>query len=116
MEFKYILSRKRPFSSSMHSLCKNENIPMWESTLPHNKRSCFPPYPDHYLKDDFSHYENVVSHMIEPSYGRNFKSTVYSIWATCYMRQCVDKTVIGNDLRIENRKGNNLICLFWLQR
>ena len=50
MEFKYILSRKRPFSSSVHSLCKNENIPMWESTMPHNKRSCFPPYPDHYLK------------------------------------------------------------------
>ena len=29
MEFKYILSRKRPFSRFMHSLCKNENIPMW---------------------------------------------------------------------------------------
>ena len=42
MEFKYILSRKRPFSRFMHSLCKNENIPMW-------KRNCFPPYPD-YLK------------------------------------------------------------------
>ena len=67
-------------------------------------------------KDDFSHCENVVSHMIEPSYGRNLKSTVFSSWATCYMRQCVDKTVGGNDLRLENRKGNNLICLFWLQR
>ena len=49
MEFKYILSRKRPFSRFMHSLCKNENIPMWGSTLPHNKRNCFPPYSDHYL-------------------------------------------------------------------
>ena len=29
MEFKYILSRKRPFSRFMHSLCKNENIPIW---------------------------------------------------------------------------------------
>ena len=29
MEFKYILSRKRLFSRFMHSLCKNENIPMW---------------------------------------------------------------------------------------
>ena len=28
MEFKYILSRKQPFSRFMHSLCKNENIPM----------------------------------------------------------------------------------------
>ena len=28
MEFKYILSRKRPFSRFMHSLCKNENVPM----------------------------------------------------------------------------------------
>ena len=58
-------------------------------------------------KDDFSHCENVVSHMIEPSYGRNLKSKVFSSWATCYMRQCVDNTVVGNDLRLENRKGNN---------
>ena len=29
MEFKYILSRKQPFSRFMRSLCKNENIPMW---------------------------------------------------------------------------------------
>ena len=29
MEFKCILSRKRPFNRFMHSLCKNENIPMW---------------------------------------------------------------------------------------
>ena len=28
-------------------------------------------------KDDFSHCENVVSHVIEPSYGRNLKSTVF---------------------------------------
>ena len=63
-----------------------------------------------------SHCENVVSHMIEPSYGRNLKSKVFSSWATCYMRRCVDNTVVGNDLRLENRKGNNLICLFWLQR
>ena len=36
----------------MHSLCKNGNVPtvyVRESTLPHNKRNCFPPYPDHYL-------------------------------------------------------------------
>ena len=58
-------------------------------------------------KDEFSHCENVVSHMIEPSYGRNLKSKVFSSWATCYMRQCVDNTVVGNDLRLENRKGNN---------
>ena len=51
-------------------------------------------------KDDFSR-ENVVSHMIEPSYGRNLKSTVFSSWATCYMRQCVDKTVVSNNLRLE---------------
>ena len=49
-------------------------------------------------KDDFSHCENVASHMIEPSYGRNLKSKVFSSWATCYMRQCVDNTVVGNDL------------------
>ena len=49
-------------------------------------------------KDEFSHCENVVSHMIEPSYGRNLKSKVFSSWATCYMRQCVDNTVVGNDL------------------
>ena len=48
--------------------------------------------------------------MIEPSCGRNLKSKVFSSWATCYMRQCVDNTVVGNDLRLENRKGNNLIC------
>ena len=55
MEFKYILSRKRPFSRFMHSLCKNENIPMWGkhiaakqkkllSTLPGSlfKFLCFP--------------------------------------------------------------------------
>ena len=29
MDFKYILSHKRPFSRFMYSLCKNENIPMW---------------------------------------------------------------------------------------
>ena len=31
MEFQYIkiLLRKRPFCRFMHSLCKNENIPMW---------------------------------------------------------------------------------------
>ena len=29
MEFKYILSHKQPLSRFMHSLCKNENIPMW---------------------------------------------------------------------------------------
>ena len=58
-------------------------------------------------KDDFSHCENVVSHTIEPSYGRNLKSKVFSSWATCYMRQCVDNTEVGNDLRLENRKGNN---------
>ena len=28
MEFKYILSHKRPFRRFMHSLCKNENILM----------------------------------------------------------------------------------------
>ena len=33
MELKYILSRKRPFSRFMHSLCKNENIPMWEKHI-----------------------------------------------------------------------------------
>ena len=54
-------------------------------------------------KDDFSHCENVVSHMIEPSFGRNLKSKVFSSWATCYLRQCVDNTVAGNDLRLENR-------------
>ena len=54
--------------------------------------------------------------MIEPIYGRNLKSKVFSSWATCYMRQCVDNTVVGNDLRLENQKGNNLICLFWLHR
>ena len=49
MEFKYILSRKRPFSRFMHSLCKMRTFLCGESTLPHNKRNCFPPYPDHYL-------------------------------------------------------------------
>ena len=29
MECKCILLRKRPSHSFMHSLCKNENIPMW---------------------------------------------------------------------------------------
>ena len=64
--------------------------------------------------DDFSHCENVVSHMIEPSYGRNLKSKVFSSWATCFMRQCVDNTVVSNDLRLENRKGNNFNNLFVL--
>ena len=71
-------------------------------------------FPSASVKDDFSHCENVVSHMIEPSSGRNLKSKVFSNWATCYMRQCVDNTVVGNDLRLENRKGNNLICYFVL--
>ena len=59
-------------------------------------------------KDDFSHCANVVSHMIEPSYGRNLKSTVFSSWATCYVRQCVDKTVVSNDLRLETERG--IVC------
>ena len=56
-------------------------------------------------KDDFSHCANVVSHMIEPSYGRNLKSMVFSSWATCYVQQCVDKTVVSNDLRLETERG-----------
>ena len=56
-------------------------------------------------KDDFSHCANVVSHMIEPSYGRNLKSMVFSSWATYYVRQCVDKTVVSNDLRLETVRG-----------
>ena len=43
--------------------------------------------------------------MIEPSYGRNLKSMVFSSWASCYMWQCVDKTVVSNDLRLEIEKG-----------
>ena len=30
MKCKFIVSRKRPSCRFMHSLCKNENIPMWE--------------------------------------------------------------------------------------
>ena len=30
VECKCILSRKRPSCRFMHSLCKNENFPMWE--------------------------------------------------------------------------------------
>ena len=56
-------------------------------------------------KDDFSHCANVVSHMIELSYGRNLKSMVFSSWATCYVRQCVNKTVVSNDLRLETERG-----------
>ena len=51
MECKCILLRKRPSCRFMHSLCKNENIPMW------GKHRCcitkeiaiYPPYVDHYL-------------------------------------------------------------------
>ena len=57
------------------------------------------------IKDDFSNCENVVSHVIEPSYGRNLKSRVFSSWATWYMRQCVDKTVVRNDVRLETERG-----------
>ena len=40
--------------------------------------------------------------MIEPSYGRNLKSYgVFLAGQTCYMRQCVDKTVVSNNLRLE---------------
>ena len=45
-----------------------------------------------------------MSRVIETSYGRNLKSTVFSSWATCYMRQCVDKTVVSNDLRLETER------------
>ena len=63
-------------------------------------------------KDDFCHCENVVSHMIEPSYGRNLKSTVFSSWETCYVRQCVDKTVVSNDLRLFGCKDDHVYTLF----
>lgn len=64
MEFKWSL--KWPFGRFMHSLCQNENIPMsGESRLLHNKRKCFPPYPDHSKQcffDDivFYSFRNVI--------------------------------------------------------
>ena len=51
----------------MHSLCKNENIPnVGKAPLPHNKRNCYPPYPDHYL--------NIL--VQETGYGNQQKSTM----------------------------------------
>ena len=40
---------KWPFCRFMHSLCKNENIPMWGKHLVHKKSKSFLPYPDDYL-------------------------------------------------------------------
>ena len=33
----------------MHSLCENETFPCEESVLRHDKRNCFPCFPDLYL-------------------------------------------------------------------
>ena len=35
MEFQYILLCEQPFCRFMHSLCKNENIPMWGKHFVH---------------------------------------------------------------------------------
>ena len=56
MELKYISSRKRPFCWFIHSLCKNQNIPMRESALPHIQRECLP-----IIALNFSYYEFFIS-------------------------------------------------------
>ena len=52
---------------------------MGKALLPHNKRNCYPPYPDHYLN------ENVVA--VDTKYpkfpqiiaiGVNLKNLIYS--------------------------------------
>ena len=56
MELKYISSRKRPFCWFIHSLCRNQNIPMRESPLPHIERKCLP-----IIALNFSYYEFFIS-------------------------------------------------------
>ena len=56
MELKYISSRKRPFCWFIQSLCKNQNIPMRESALPHIQRECLP-----IIALNFSYYEFFIS-------------------------------------------------------
>ena len=61
MELKYILFCRLPFCMLMHSMYENENIPIWgKHILCHNKRSCFPLYPDYYLKS-FSFNNHYIS-------------------------------------------------------
>jgi len=55
MELKYIASRKRSFCWFIHSLCKNHNIPMRESPLPHIERKCLP-----IIALNFSYYEFFI--------------------------------------------------------
>ena len=56
MELKYISSPKRLFCWFIHSLCKNQNIPMRESALPHIERKCLP-----IIALNFSYYEFFIS-------------------------------------------------------
>ena len=42
-----------------------------ESTLPHNKRNCFPPYPDHYLMQfSISLINPFTNDHLQAQYGR----------------------------------------------
>ena len=50
MEFKYILTCERPFSKLMHSLCKNENIPMWGKHIAAKQKKLLSTLPGSLLK------------------------------------------------------------------
>ena len=58
VECKCILLSNRPPRRFMHSLCKNEHINSYvgKAPSPHNKRNCYPPFPDHYLMRYKTHW------------------------------------------------------------
>ena len=58
VECKCILLSNRPPCRFMHSLCKNERINCYvgKAPSPHNKRNCYPSYPDHYLMRYKTHW------------------------------------------------------------
>ena len=39
------------------------------------------------------------------------KSTMFSSWATCLMRKCVDKTEASNDLRLETESAGVFVLV-----
>ena len=49
MKFKYILFHKLPFVGLCILCMKTKTFQHEESVFRHNKRNCFPSYPDHYL-------------------------------------------------------------------
>ena len=94
MEFKYILFHRLHFCRFMHSLCKNENIPIAvyeESLLCNYKRNCLSSYQDHYLNILITFlsffqmclsFPRMISNIIICRVQRNSFQRP-TLWATC---------------------------------